>query len=45
MVENERLVKARKRNMKLYPIYRMIASDIIFLYAIKLLFLTRSKGN
>lgn len=44
MLENERTVKARKKNMKLYPIYRMIGSDIIFLYAIKMLFLTQVKG-
>ncbi len=44
MIENEKLVKARKRNMKLYPFYRAFASDIIFLYAIKLLFLTQVRG-
>lgn len=44
MVENERLVKARKKNMKLYAFYRAFASDIIFLYAIKLLFLTQING-
>lgn len=43
MLEDERIVKARKKNMKLYPIYRMIGSDIIFLYAIKMLFLTQVK--
>ena len=44
MIENEKLVKARKKNMKLYPFYRAFASDIIFLYAIKLLFLTEVRG-
>ncbi len=44
MIENEKLVKARKRNMKLYPFYRAFASDIIFLYAVKLLFLTQVRG-
>lgn len=44
MLEDERIVKARKKNMRLYPIYRMIGSDIIFLYAIKMLFLTQVKG-
>lgn len=44
MIENEKLVKARKRNMKLYPFYRAFASDIIFFYAIKLLFLTQVRG-
>lgn len=28
MIENERLVKIRKKNMKLYPFYRDFASDI-----------------
>lgn len=41
MVENERLVRARKKNMKLYPLYRMVGVDIVFLYAIKMLFLTQ----
>jgi MFS family permease len=43
MVENERIVKARKKNMKLYPLYRMIGSDIVFLYAIRIMFLTQVK--
>lgn len=45
MLENERIVKARKKNMKLYPVYRMLGTDIVFLYAIKMLFLTRCKRN
>jgi len=44
MLENERIVKARKRNMKLYPLYRMVGVDIVFLYAIKMLFLTQVNG-
>lgn len=44
MLENKRLVSARKKNMKLYPLYRMWGVDIIFLYAIKMLFLTQVKG-
>lgn len=44
MLENKRLVSSRKKNMKLYPIYRMWGVDIIFLYAIKMLFLTQVKG-
>lgn len=31
MLENERIVKARKKNMKLYPIYRMVGVDIFFI--------------
>jgi len=44
MIENERLVKARKKNMKLYSFYRTFACDSIFLYAVKFLFLTQIKG-
>lgn len=44
MIENKRLVGARKKNMKLYPLYRMWGVDIIFLYAIKMLFLTQING-
>ena len=44
MIENEKLVKARKKNRKLYRFSRAFASDIIFLYAIKLLFLTEVRG-
>ena len=44
MIENKRLVNARKKNMKLYPLYRMWGVDIIFLYVIRMLFLTQVKG-
>ena len=44
MIENKRLVNARKKNMKLYPLYRMWGVDIIFLYVIRMLFLTQIKG-
>ena len=44
MIENKRLVNARKKNMKLYPLYRMWGVDIVFLYAIRMLFLTQVKG-
>ena len=40
---NEEITKARKQNMKIYSIYRAIALDLIFYYAIEFLFLTRSK--
>ncbi len=43
MIENERLVKARKKNMKLYAFYRALSTDAIFLYTMKLLFLTQIK--
>lgn len=34
----------RKLNMKLYPIYRMLAADALFWVGIKVLFLTQVKG-
>ncbi len=38
------LMKKRKNNMKLFPIYQMIGFDFIFYYAIQVLFLTQVKG-
>lgn len=38
------LMKKRKSNMKLFPIYQMIGLDYIFYYAIQVLFLTQVKG-
>lgn len=35
--------KIRKTNMKLYPIYKMIGYDLMFLYAIQILFLMQVK--
>ena len=34
----------RKTNMKLYPVYKMIGYDLMFLYAIQILFLMQVKG-
>ena len=42
-MEEKKLAKIRKNNMKLYPIYKMIGLDWIFYYGVKVLFLTRSK--
>lgn len=42
-MEEKKLAKIRKSNMKLYPIYKMIGLDWIFYYGIRVLFLTRSK--
>ena len=39
---NEQMI--RKNNMKLYPIYKMFAWDLLFHYAIFFLFLTQVKG-
>lgn len=44
MLENKRLVEARKKNMKLFAFYKALSTDAVFLYTIKLLFLTQIKG-
>lgn len=44
MDEEKNQAKKRKLNMKLYPIYRMLAADVFFFNAIKVLFLTQVKG-
>lgn len=44
-MEENKLAKIRKSNMKLYPIYKMVGLDWIFYYGIKVLFLTRSKKH
>lgn len=44
-MEEKKIARIRKSNMKLYPIYKMIGLDWIFYYGIQILFLTRSKGN
>ena len=36
--------RARKQNMKIYPLYRAISFDLIFYYAIEFLFLTQVKN-
>lgn len=36
--------KIRKNNMKLYPVYKMLGYDLMFLYAIQILFLIQVKG-
>lgn len=41
--KEKELAKLRKKNMKLYSIYRMFSIDIVFIYAIKFLFLTQVK--
>ncbi len=40
---NEEMTKARKQNMKIYSIYRAIAVDLVFYYAVEFLFLTQVK--
>lgn len=43
MIE-EKVVQARKLNMKLYPLYRMLSMDLLFFYTVKFIFLTELKG-
>ena len=43
MKEKEK-IQMRKRNMKLFPIYRMLSWDYIFFYTTNFLFLTQVKG-
>lgn len=44
MEEEQNLTKRRKLNMKLYPVYRTLAADVLFFNAVKVLFLTQAKG-
>ena len=44
MMEEERIKKAKQKNVKLYPIYKMFAWDLLFYYSIIFLFLNQEKG-
>lgn len=37
-------INARKKNMRIYSVHRMLTFDLLFYYAIKFLFLTQVKG-
>lgn len=43
-MDEKKIAKIRKSNMKLYPIYKMIGLDWIFYYGIRVLFLTQVKN-
>lgn len=43
-MDEKKLAKIRKNNMKIYPIYKMIGLDWIFYYGIRVLFLTQVKN-
>lgn len=43
-MNEEGITKARKQNMKIYPLYRAVSLDLIFYYAIEFLFLTQVKN-
>lgn len=40
----KQLVQAKKKNAKLFPIYRMFSWDLLFFYSIQFLFYTITKG-
>lgn len=44
METKEEKQKMRKRNMKLFPIYKMLSWDLLFYYTINFLFLTQIKN-
>lgn len=44
MEEEKKLAIKKKLNMRLYPIYKMVAADALFFNAVKVLFLTQVKG-
>ena len=37
-------INARKKNMRIYSVHRMLTFDLLFYYAIKFLFLTQVKN-
>lgn len=39
----EKIIKAKEKNVKLYPIYKMFSWDLLFYYSIIFLFLTQTK--
>lgn len=44
MIEEEKIRKAKEKNRKIYPIYKMFSWDLLFYYSINFLFLTQIKG-
>lgn len=41
---DEKIIKANKRNINLFKFYQMFSKDLLFYYAISFLFLTQEKG-
>ena len=41
---SEKLLKIKKFNAKLFPIYKMFSWDLLFYYSVSFLFLTQVKG-
>ena len=44
MMEEEKLKKAKQKNVKLYPIYKIFSWDLLFYYSIIFLFFSQIKG-
>lgn len=44
MIEEEKIRKAKEKNRKIFPIYKMFAWDLLFYYTINFLFLSQAKG-
>lgn len=42
--DKQKLIKMKKNNARLYPIYKMFSWDLLFYYAICFVFLTQTKG-
>ena len=43
-MDNRDLIKLKKHNARLYPIYKMFSWDLLFYYAIAFVFLVETKG-
>lgn len=44
MIEEEKIKRAKEKNRKIFPIYKMFAWDLLFYYTISFLFLSQEKG-
>ena len=43
-MDEQAIIKNRKYNIKLFPIYKALSWDLLFYYAVSFLFLTQIKG-
>ncbi len=44
MIEEEKIRKAKEKNRKIFPIYKMFSWDLLFYYSINFIFLSQAKG-
>lgn len=44
MSTKEKLIRHKKKNVRLFPLYKMVSWDLLFYYPIIFLFLTQVKG-